>query len=230
MQIVDTALAARHADGNPIRIAVVGAGFMAQGIFNQVANSVPGMDVVCVVARRREQARAALEYAGHVEIADVSSVAELDAAISRGVPAVTDDHSVVCGSAAVEAVIEATGAVEYGARATADCVAAGKHVVLMNAELDGTIGSILKMQADKAGVVLTGCDGDQPGVQGNLIRFVKSIGLTPMVAGNIKGLQDRFRNPTTQEGFAKQWGQNVHMVTSFADGTKISFEPQSARM
>jgi predicted homoserine dehydrogenase-like protein len=58
----------------------------------------------------------------------------------------------------------------------------------------------------------------------NLYRFVSGIGLRPLLIGNIKGLQDEYRNPTTQEGFAKQWGQNVHMVTSFADGTKISFE------
>jgi len=42
--------------------------------------------------------------------------------------------------------------------------------------------------------------------------------------GNVKGLQDRYRNPTTQQGFAEQWGQNPYMVTSFADGSKISFE------
>jgi predicted homoserine dehydrogenase-like protein len=58
----------------------------------------------------------------------------------------------------------------------------------------------------------------------NLYRFVKSIGVKPVLCGNIKGLHDPYRNPTTQEGFAKQWGQNPRMVTSFADGTKISFE------
>jgi predicted homoserine dehydrogenase-like protein len=42
--------------------------------------------------------------------------------------------------------------------------------------------------------------------------------------GNIKGLQDPRRNPTTQQGFAEKWGQNPAMVTSFADGSKISFE------
>jgi predicted homoserine dehydrogenase-like protein len=83
---------------------------------------------------------------------------------------------------------------------------------------------MLKVRADRAGVLLTGCDGDQPGVQMNLYRFIKSLGLVPLVCGNIKGLQDRYRNPTTQAGFAKQWGQTPHMVTSFADGTKISFE------
>jgi predicted homoserine dehydrogenase-like protein len=61
-------------------------------------------------------------------------------------------------------------------------------------------------------------------VQLNLYRFVKTLGLKPLLCGNIKGLQDRYRNPTTQANFAKQWGQTPHMVTSFADGTKISFE------
>jgi predicted homoserine dehydrogenase-like protein len=58
----------------------------------------------------------------------------------------------------------------------------------------------------------------------NLYRFVKSIGVKPVLCGNIKGLHDPYRNPTTQEGFARKWGQNTYMVTSFADGTKISFE------
>src|SRR5258708_32402948 len=42
--------------------------------------------------------------------------------------------------------------------------------------------------------------------------------------GNVKGLQDPYRNPSTQKGFAEKWGQNPAMVTSFADGSKISFE------
>jgi predicted homoserine dehydrogenase-like protein len=93
-------------------------------------------------------------------------------------------------------------------------------MMTMNAELDGTVGPLLKKYAEKAGVVLTGCDGDQL----NLWRFVKGHGVTPLVCGNIKGLQDEHRNPTTQKGFAEKWGQNPYMVTSFADGTKISFE------
>jgi predicted homoserine dehydrogenase-like protein len=58
----------------------------------------------------------------------------------------------------------------------------------------------------------------------NLVRWVRGLGLTPRVIGNIKGLQDPYRNPTTQKGFAEKWGQNPAMVTSFADGSKISFE------
>ena len=77
---------------------------------------------------------------------------------------------------------------------------------------------------EKHGVILSACDGDEPGLQINLYRWVKGLGLTPRVIGNVKGLQDPYRNPTTQKGFAEKWGQNPAMVTSFADGSKISFE------
>jgi predicted homoserine dehydrogenase-like protein len=94
----------------------------------------------------------------------------------------------------------------------------------MNAELDATIGPILQTYAEKYGVILSACEGDEPGLEINLFRWVKGLGLTPRVMGNIKGLQDPYRNPTTQKGFAEKWGQNPAMVTSFADGSKISFE------
>jgi len=58
----------------------------------------------------------------------------------------------------------------------------------------------------------------------NLYRFVKGIGVRPVLCGNIKGLHDPYRNPTTQQEFARKWQQTPHMVTSFADGTKISYE------
>jgi predicted homoserine dehydrogenase-like protein len=78
--------------------------------------------------------------------------------------------------------------------------------------------------ADGAGVVITNADGDQPGVIMNLYRFVKTIGYQPVLAGNIKGLQDPYRTPETQREFATQHRQKPKMVTSFADGTKISME------
>jgi predicted homoserine dehydrogenase-like protein len=124
----------------------------------------------------------------------------------------------------VDAVLEVTGAVGFAARVVLDAIAHGKHTIVMNAELDGTLGPILKVYADRADVIYSASDGDQPGVQMNLYRFVRGIGVTPLLCGNVKGLHDPYRNPTTQEGFARRWGQNPHMVTSFADGTKISFE------
>ena len=127
-------------------------------------------------------------------------------------------------SSNIDVLVDVTGSVEYGAHVVLEAFSHGKNVVLMNAELDATIGPILQTYADRHGVILTGCEGDEPGVQMNLYRWVKGLGLTPRLLGNVKGLQDPYRNPTTQKDFAQKWGQNAAMVTSFADGSKISFE------
>jgi predicted homoserine dehydrogenase-like protein len=224
MIIVDKALQARAEAGNPIKVAMIGAGFMGRGIANQIIHSVPGMKLVAISNRHVDAAKRAYIEAGVDDFEVVSTVADLENSIARGHYAVTEDATVLCRADGIDAVIEVTGAIEFGAHAVMEAIAHGKHVIMMDAELDGTVGPILKVYADKAGVILTACDGDQPGVQMNLYRFVKSIGLTPLLCGNIKGLQDPYRNPTTQQAFAKQWGQKPHMVSSFADGTKISFE------
>jgi predicted homoserine dehydrogenase-like protein len=185
---------------------------------------VPGMELVAIFNRHLEGAQRAYTEAGIEAVQVVTTVADLEDAIAKGQHAITDDAQLLCQADGIDALIEVTGTIEFGAQVVMEAISHHKHVILMNAELDGTIGPILKVYADRAGVVLSACDGDQPGVQMNLYRFVKSIGLTPLLCGNIKGLQDPYRNPTTQESFAKQWGQKAHMVTSFADGTKISFE------
>jgi predicted homoserine dehydrogenase-like protein len=224
--IVDTALRKREAEGNPVRVGMIGAGFMARGIANSILNSIPGMRLVAVANRTVDTGiRAYTEAGAAAEDIDVAETAEqLQDAIRRGRYVVTGDPFLVAEAEGIEVLLEVTGTVEYATHVVLKAIDRGKHVVLMNAELDGTIGPILKQRADAAGVVLSACDGDQPGVEMNLYRFVKGLGLRPLVCGNIKGLQDRTRNPTTQEGFAARWGMNVSMVTSFADGTKISFE------
>jgi predicted homoserine dehydrogenase-like protein len=224
MILVDTALERRQQEGRPIRVVVVGAGFMGRGLVNQIVNSTPGMEVAAIVNRTVDKAGRAYAEAGVSGARRVSTASEADAAIAAGTPVVTDDYGLVVGSDAVDAVVDATGAVEYGCHLALASIEHGKHVVLMNAEVDGTVGPILSARAKAAGVVVTGCDGDQPGVQMNLVRFVRGIGLRPLVCGNIKGLQDEYRTPTTQQAFAEKWGQDPYMVTSFADGTKVSFE------
>ncbi|MFA1673882.1 NAD(P)H-dependent oxidoreductase [Rhizobium mongolense] len=221
--VIDTLLKNREQDGRPIRVGMYGAGFMAKGIVNQIANSVPGM-ILCVICNRNvEKAMLAYRAAG-LEASYACDSSKLSDLIAEGTPAVTDNPALLYESGDLDCLIDATGAIEYGANITLGAIAHGRDMVTMNAELDGTVGPLLKKKADAAGVIFTACDGDQPGVQMNLWRFVKSIGLTPLVCGNIKGLQDPYRTPATQAEFAAKWGQDPHMVTSFADGTKISFE------
>lgn len=224
MIIIDSALKKRQAENNPVRVAMVGAGFMGRGVALQIIQSTPGMKLVAVSNRNIEQARRAYNEANVQDLVVVETVAQLEDAIAQDRYAVTDDAFLLCQAEGIDAIIEVTGAVEFSAQVVFKAIEHRKHVIMMNAELDGTVGPILKVYADKAGVVLTNVDGDQPGVIMNLYRFVKGIGVKPVLCGNIKGLHDPYRNPTTQEGFAKKWGQNPAMVTSFADGTKISYE------
>ncbi len=210
----------------PVRVAIAGAGFMAKGLINHIVNTVPGMQIAAVYARSPQRAAKALEVAGCTgdSVRHVTEPGGIDAAGCVGAVAITDDMPLITHADSVDAVIDCTGAVEFGAHLALSALDGGKHLVLMNAEVDATIGTVLNERFEAAGLVYTGCDGDQPGVEMSLIRFVRSLGLRPLVAGNIKGLQDPYRNPTTQEGFARQWGQDPHMVTSFADGTKVSVE------
>ncbi len=224
MVIVDTALAKRQEENNPVRVGLVGAGFMGRGIVLQIANSVPGMELVAIYNRSVEGAKRAYREAGIEDFEIVNTQAALEDRIAKGKYTITEDPFLLCKAENIDVLVEVTGAVEFSSRVAFEAIKNKKHVVIMDAELDGTVGAILKVHADKAGVVITNADGDQPGVEMNLFRFVKGIGVKPVLCGNIKGLQDPYRNPTTQEGFAKKWGQNPAMVTSFADGTKISFE------
>jgi predicted homoserine dehydrogenase-like protein len=224
MFIVDTALKQRQRDGNPIRVALMGAGYMGRGIALQIITAIPGMQLAAVYNRTIEKARQAYRQAGVETIHEVSSCSRLDDHIMKGQACITDDALLLCQSQTIDILIESTGTIEFAARVVLDAIRHGKPVVLMNAELDATLGPILKVEAEKAKVVITNSDGDQPGVIMNLFRFVSSIGLRPVLAGNMKGLQDPYRTPETQKGYAAKFLQKPAMVTSFADGTKISME------
>jgi predicted homoserine dehydrogenase-like protein len=224
MILVDNALRARAESGKPIRVAIIGAGFMCQGLTNQIVHSTPGMIVVGISNRRISRALDVFRYAGHEDVVVAESQREADEAIRANKPVATEDAFLLAHSELVDVLVDTTGSVEFGARVALEAFRHGKDVVLMNAEIDATIGPILQLYAKKHGVILSACDGDEPGVQMNLYRWVKGLGLIPRVIGNVKGLQDPYRNPTTQKGFAERWKQNPAMVTSFADGTKISCE------
>jgi len=224
MIIVDSALRRRAEEGNPVRVGMVGAGFMGRGVALQICSVVPGMELVAIANRNLEEAARAYSEAGIQDFKAVSTAGELTDSIARGRYAITDDAIMLCQGEGIDAVLEVTGAVEFGAQVALEAIRNRKHIIVMNAELDGTLGPILKVHADREGVVYSNVDGDQPGVLMNLYRFVKGIGVRPVLCGNIKGLHDPYRNPSTQEEFARRWGQKSHMVTSFADGSKISFE------
>ncbi len=221
---VDATLRAREAAGRPIRVGMIGAGATGRAIALQLGTPVPGIRLVAIANRTAEHAERAFREAGIAAWKHANTANEAATAIAKGSPVLTEDPAVLTSCDAVDLIVEVTGTVEPAARAALDAFSHGKPVVLVNAELDSLLGPILKAKADQAGVVITHTDGDEPGVAMTLLRYLKTLGLRPVAAGNLKGMVDYYRNPDTQRGFAQKNDQDVRKVTSFADSTKLSME------
>ena len=97
MIIVDNALKAREAQGKPIRVGMIGAGFMGQALVNQIVHSVPGERMVAIFNRHPDKALKAYKYAG-LDAISASTQSQLDQAIHAGQPVVTGDASLLCRS------------------------------------------------------------------------------------------------------------------------------------
>jgi predicted homoserine dehydrogenase-like protein len=222
--ILDTALQELQSSGRPIRVGMVGAGAKGRAIALQLGTPAPGIRLVAIANRTLDHGERAFRESGATAWNRVASAREAEAAISRGVPVLTDDPSVLTSCDLIDLLIEVTGTVEVAAGVVTEAFDRGKSVVLVNAELDSLLGPLLKAKADRAGLVVTHTDGDEPGVAMTLLRYLRSLGLRPVAAGNIKGMVDYYRNPDTQRAFAEKNDQDVRKVTSFADATKLSME------
>src|SRR6201987_1692090 len=221
---VDTALKEREVTGHPIRVGMVGAGATGRAIALQLGTPVPGIRLMAIANRTLEHGERAFRESGVTTWKRVTSAQDAETAIAKGVPVLTDDPSVLTSCETIDILVEVTGTVEPAAGVAVEAFEHGKSVVLVNAELDSLIGPILRVKADRAGVVVTHTDGDEPGVAMTLLRYLRSLGLRPVAAGNIKGMVDYYRNPDTQRTFAEKNDLDVRKFTSFADSTKLSME------
>lgn len=224
MHLIDTELAKREASGQPIRVALTGGGYMARCIALQFLTSVKGMKLVAICNRTIDKARAAYAGGGVMDVVTVESVAAMERAVSAGHYAITGNPECITHAGNIDVVIEATGHVEYGTRICHDALKNGKHAVLIGAEVDASVGPILRTIADTTGTIITYTDGDEPGVAMNLVRFVDSMGYKPVLVGQMKGFLDRYRNPATQTELANKLGQNPAVLACFADGSKLALE------
>lgn len=205
----------------PIRVALVGAGSAARMIARHLRTPVPGIHLAAISNRTPAHALAAW---GGADVSLAESAEAVEELVNAGRPCIATNPLHVVTAPSIDVVVEATGTVEFAAGTVLAALGHRKHVVLVNAELDATLGPILKHHADRAGVILTNTDGDEPGVAMTLLRYLRSVGLHPVAAGNLKGLIDRTRTPDTQREFAARHGLDPRAVTSFADGTKLAME------
>ena len=202
--------------GTPIRVGLVGAGQMGRGFIAQVAG-IPGMETVAVADVDPQRGLDAFREVGLDPVEGLNG--------HPGRPAVTGDAAELARSEAVDVVVEATGVTEVGARVAYEAIQERKHVVMLNAETDATIGAILARMARSAGVVYTGSAGDEPAAIMELYDFARSMGFEVVLAG--KGKNNPLDLTATPESVAEEAGRknmNPKMLAAFVDGTKTMVE------
>ena len=219
-------LVARERSGRPIAVGLVGAGQMGMGLVSQVA-CMRGMRIMAIADLMIDRARQAFRAAGiadqEIVVADDPGLA--DAALAMGRRVVTRSADLLPQLPGLEAIIEATGIPDLGARIAFNAILGRKHVVLLNVETDVTVGPLLKRMADVAGVVYTGAAGDEPAATLELYQFAQTLGLEVICAGKGKNNPlDRTATPDMLAAEARLKGAAPKMLCSFVDGTKTMVE------
>ena len=223
-------LRAREAAGNPIRIAVIGAGKFGSMFLSQVPKT-PGLHVLGIADLSAARARAATGRVGWPQAA--TSARDADEAIARGSTWVTEDAAALIADPRIEVVVESTGDPAAGIHLARAAIAAGKHVVMVNVEADVLAGPALAREAARAGVVYSLAYGDQPALVVELVDTLRTGGFSVVCAGKGTRYQPAYHasTPETVWNFygltpeqAAAGGMNPKMFNSFLDGTKSGIE------
>lgn len=228
MHEYDIKLAEREQSGNPIRVAVIGAGQMGTEIITQIGE-MRGMQVSVVVDLSAEKAKAGYAHTKQpTSIAMCHSVKETEDAIKSGKVVATKDYRLATRTRSIDAVVDATGSTEMGATISMDAFHYKKHVIMMNVECDVTIGPVLRQFAEDAGVVYSLAAGDEPAAIIELYRFATALGFEVVAAGKGKNNPlNIYANPDTEREKAQQRDMNPAMLCEFVDGSKTAVEMAS---
>ena len=220
----------RASEGNPLRVALIGAGKFGS-MFLAQAPRTPGIHVVAVADLDPPRARASLERVGWS--ADRYRARSFDEARKEGTTCVTDDAASAIASAAVEIVIDATGSPAAGIRHALACCEHGKHVVMVNVEADCLAGPLLARRAREAGIIYSLAYGDQPALICELVDWARAAGFDVAAAGKGTRYLPAYHDSTPETvwghyGFSPEQVArgdfNAQMFNSFLDGTKSAIE------
>ena len=191
-----------------IKVGLVGAGQMGQGIVAQVSKMY-GVDLVCIIDKNKKQLDIASDrYKKHKEnkIMSSDSIAALD-------------------NVELDIVIEATGTPAAGAIVAKNVLNRGINLILLNVETEATIGLALRKEAEKNNAIVTVADGDEPVAALDLYNFATELSFEVISIG--KGKNNPFNTFATPSSLTKEASikqMNPKMLTSFVDGTKTMVE------
>lgn len=201
----------REREGQRIKVGIIGAGQMGFSLITQISQ-ISGMEVRGICDINLPAAEKAKNY-------------YLSKSERKHDILVSDDFKKIIQSKDVDVIVDATGIPEVGADISLEVLKSRKHLVLLNVEVDITIGPLIYQWFNSAGLVYTGSAGDEPAATLELYEFAKSIGLEILVAGKGKNnpfIPDATPETCKEEAFRKK--MNAHMLTSFQDGTKTMAE------
>jgi predicted homoserine dehydrogenase-like protein len=176
-------LFARVEHPQAVLAGVIGCGDFGQTIVAQ-GHCVPRLRIPVVADIHLENARRAYQLAGVPDDAMVvcDSRAAALRAVEIGKSAIVED-ALLLMDLPLHVIVTATRSPEAGAHYALQAIRHGKHVVMVDKEADSVVGSILKHLADKAGVVFTAEDGDEPGLMMGMVSWAHALGLEVLAAG-----------------------------------------------
>ena len=215
-----------EAEGERIRIGLVGCGQMGSGLVH-VLNQTAGMQAMAIADLDVSRPLATLGAMGIPEsgICVTDKRGEAEDAIQAGRIVVTEDALLLPKLDRLEAVVEATGMTEVGARVAWNCILHSKHVIMLNVETDVTVGPLLHRLAQKANCVYTAASGDEPGVCKMLYNFAGTMGFEVVCLGKGKNnVIDFDATPESAREEAESKGMNPKMLSAFKDGSKTMVE------
>lgn len=212
-------LAARAADGNPVRAGLIGAGKFGSMFLSQVPTT-PGLAVSAIADLSPDRARAACRAVGWDE-ARIAATRFIE------------DGRALCAGDDVEVVIDATGSPGAGVVHALAAIENGKHIVMVNVEADVLAGPALARRARSAGTIYSMAYGDQPALVSEMVDWARAAGFAVQAAGKGTRYLPSYHGVTPDDVWthygltpeaAKAAGMNSQMFNSFLDGTKSAIE------
>src|SRR5262245_25944408 len=223
-------LVRRAAEGQPVRVALIGAGKFGSMYLAQVSRT-PGVHLAGIADLSVEGARRNLARVGWP--AERSQAASLDAALRDGRTHVGDDWHALVHHPGIDVVIECTGSPIAAVDHCLEAFAQRKHVVNVTVEADALCGPLLARKAGEAGVVYSLAFGDQPALICDLVDWARTCGFPVVAAGRGHKWLPHFSESTPDTVWgnygltpeqAARGGLNPKMFNSFLDGSKPSIE------
>jgi predicted homoserine dehydrogenase-like protein len=220
----------RQADGNPIRVGLIGAGkFGAMYLAQAVAT--PGIHILGIADLSLNRAQHSLQLVGWPK--EQYAAKSFDDALNSGTTYLLEDAVELISTPKIDVVIDATGSPSAGVKHVVAACESGCDIIMVNVETDALVGPLLSQKAAAAGIVYSLAYGDQPALICEMVDWARAAGLEVVSAGKGTKYLPSYHASTPDtvwdyyglsEEQAKAGGMNAQMFNSFLDGTKSGIE------